>query len=396
MTSIADFSEDRSLSDPERFRVAQRSTWVSAGVNLLLTVLQILVGWTAHSQSLIAHGVHSFSDLLSDFLVLFANRQGCNPADDAHPYGHARIETAATLILGVSLCAVGGGILWNAALRLQTMNAGASLPAVELVALWVAIATVVFKEALYRYLIRIARQLNSKLLAANALHTRADAASALVVVAGVGGALAGWPALDLVAALLMGFMILKLGVALSWEALRELIDEGLNKEEVDAIRATLEAVSGVVGVHDLRTRRMAHHVLIDVHVLVAPRISVSEGHYIAESARIAVLRANRQVLDVLVHIDPEDDHDYVGSGCTIPVRKELESMLRLVLKDFPPPAAMVFHYLGGRVEVEVNFAGVPAGFSLDQAQRRVNEALSGYPVFALVRLQVAAHQNGAQ
>jgi cation diffusion facilitator family transporter len=321
MTSIADFSEDRSLADPERYRIAQRTTWVSAGVNLLLTLLQILVGWLAHSQSLIAHGVHSFSDLLSDFLVLFANRQGNSPADKDHPYGHARIETAATLILGVSLCLVGGGILWDAATRLQSMSTGTPLPALELAALWVAIATVVFKEALYRYLIGVARRLNSKLMAANAMHTRADAASALVVVAGVGGALAGWPALDLVAALLMGFMILRLGVALAWGALRELIDEGLDEEHVNAIRAALDKVPGLVGVHDLRTRRMAHQVLVDVHALVSPKISVSEGHFIAESARIAVLRSNPEILDVLVHVDPEDDHNYVGGGCTIPPRK---------------------------------------------------------------------------
>ena len=395
MTAITDFSEDRSLSDPERFRVAQHTTWVSAGVNLLLTVLQILVGWLAHSQSLIAHGVHSFSDLLSDFLVLFANRQGNHPADEAHPYGHARIETAATLILGVSLCAVGGGILWDAVMRLQTMTSGVPLQRVELAALWVAIATVVFKEVLYRYLIRIARLLNSKLMAANAMHTRADAASALVVVVGVGGALAGWPALDLVAALLMGFMILKLGIELSWGALRELIDEGLNEDDVIAIRSTLELVPGVVGVHDLRTRRMAHQVLVDVHVLVAPKISVSEGHYIAETARIAVLRANPQVLDVLVHIDPEDDRDFVGASCVIPVRAELESILKTVLTEFPSPDSIVFHYLGGRVEAEVRFVGLPDGVALSDAQRRLDAELVRYPMFAAVRLFLLSRQVGA-
>lgn len=395
MSSIADFSEDRSLADPERFRAAQRTTWVSAGVNLLLTVLQLLVGWLAHSQSLVAHGLHSFSDLLSDFLVLFANRQGSHPADEDHPYGHARIETAATLILGGSLCIVGGGILWDAVMRLQSMTGGVPLPSIELAALWVAIATVVFKEALYRYLIRVARQLNSKLMAANAMHTRADAASALVVVAGVGGALAGWPALDLVAALLMGFMILKLGVELSWGAIRELIDEGLNEEEVTAIRSSLEAVPGVVGVHELRTRRMAHQVLVDVHVLVAPRISVSEGHFIAESARIAVLKANPQVLDVLVHIDPEDDHDYVGGGCTIPVRKQLEAILVSELKGFPAPDAVVFHYLAGRVEAELRYPETMSTAEMLAAQAQLNQALAAHPCFSLVRLTRLAHQKSA-
>ena len=391
MSSIADFSEDRSLADPERYLIAQRTTWISAGVNLLLTILQIVVGWLAHSQSLIAHGLHSFSDLLSDFLVLYANRQGSHPADDAHPYGHARIETAATLILGVSLCGVGGGILWDAVLRLQHMSEGAQLQTLALEALWVAIATVLFKEGLYRYLIRVARRLNSKLMAANAMHTRADAASALVVVAGVGGALAGWPALDLVAALLMGFMILKLGVELSWGALRELIDEGLNEEEVKAIRGSLEAVPGVLSVHDLRTRRMAHQVLIDVHVLVAPRISVSEGHFIAESVRVAVLKGHPQVLDVLVHIDPEDDHNYVGGGCTIPVRSVLESMLLLELKDFPPPETMLFHYLGGRVEAELRYPESVSHDLLMSVQRRLDQALSAHACFSLVRAVHCLH-----
>lgn len=395
MSSIADFSEDRSLADPERFLIAQRTTWVSAGVNLLLTVLQILVGWLAHSQSLIAHGVHSFSDLLSDFLVLYANRQGSHPADSAHPYGHARVETAATLILGASLCLIGGGILWDAVGRLQTMTGGAPLPPIELAALWVAIATVFFKEGLYRYLIRVARQLNSKLMAANAMHTRADAASALVVVVGVGGALAGWPALDLVAALLMGFMILKLGIELAWGALRELIDEGLDEADVNAIRATLETVPGVAGVHDLRTRRMAHQVLVDVHVLVSPRISVSEGHFIAETARVAILKANPTVLDVLVHVDPEDDRDYVGVGCTIPVRNELEELIAPVLKGFPEPESILFHYLGGRVETEIRFSEAASAMLPGDAEARINQALKAYPCFSAVRLVTAAHRSGA-
>ena len=385
MSSIADFSEDRSLADPERFLVAQRTTWVSAGINLLLTLLQLLVGWLAHSQSLIAHGLHSFSDLLSDFLVLYANRQGSHPADSAHPYGHARIETAATLILGVSLCLVGGGILWDAAMRLQTVSTGVALPPVEIAALWAAVATVVFKEGLYRYLIAVARRLSSRLLVANAMHTRADAASALVVVAGVGGALAGWAALDLVAALLMGFMILKLGVELSWGAMRELVDEGLNEEELKAIRASLDAVPGVVGIHDLRTRRMAHHVLVDVHVLVAPRISVSEGHFIAESVRVAVLRGNPQVLDVLVHIDPEDDRDSVGRGCTIPVRHALESILMAELKGFSAPESIVFHYLGGRVEADLIYSDEVSEAQVQAAQIQLNKALPGHPCFSIVR-----------
>lgn len=355
MGLFADFSGDRTLSDPLRFELAQRATWNSAAVNLLLTVAQIAVGWLSHSQSLIAHGVHSFTDLLSDFLVLLANRQGHHPADQDHPYGHARIETAGTLVLGGSLFAVGLGILGDAASRLQVMVRGSPTPDIEMIALWVALGTVFAKEGLYRYLLSIAKRVNSRLMLANALHTRADAASALVVVAGVSGAVMGWPSLDLVAAMVMGLMVLRLGAEMAWGALRELIDEGLDEQQLASIRDALKTVPNIIDIHELRTRRMSHQALVDLHVLVSPRISVSEGHYIAELARIAILRSNPQVLDVLVHVDPEDDSNFVGGGCTVPVRPVLEKTIRNALAELPAPSALRFHYLAGRVDVELWF-----------------------------------------
>ena len=204
---MADGEQRNGTAAAERAAEAQRATWVSVAVNLLMTIAQLVVGWLAHSQSLVAHGLHSFSDLLSDFLVIYASRQSAHPADEAHPYGHARMETAATLALGISLALIGGGILWESGMRLQHIEV---LPVVELSALWIAIATVISKEGLYRYLIRVAERQRSQLLTANALHTRADAASALVVVVGIGGALMGWAFLDLLAAALMGFMILRM------------------------------------------------------------------------------------------------------------------------------------------------------------------------------------------
>lgn len=292
------------LGTPERLAQAQRATWASVVVNLVLTIAQLIVGWIAHSQSLIAHGLHSFSDLLSDFLVLWANHQGAHPADAAHPYGHARIETAATLVLGISLAAVGGGILLAAGQQLQRME---EVPAVEALALWVALATLAAKEGLFHYLKAVAERLRSKVMLANAWHTRADAASALVVAIGIGGSLLGWRFLDLLAAILVGFMILKLGLGFAWEALRELVDTGLAEEEVEAIRATLASTAGVVDLHDLRTRRMAHRVLVDVHLQVNGDITVREGHEIGEDARRRVLASHPEVLDVLIHLDAEND-----------------------------------------------------------------------------------------
>lgn len=292
------------LSSPDRLAAAQRATWVSVVLNFLLTVVQLIVGWVAHSQSLIAHGLHSFSDLLSDFLVLWANHQGAHPADAAHPYGHARIETAATLVLGISLTLVGGGILLAGGQQLQNIDA---MPPVEMLAFWVALLTLASKEGLFHYLKAVAARVRSAVMMANAWHTRADAASALVVAVGIGGSLLGWRFLDLLAAVLVGFMILKMGLQFAWEALRELVDTGLSEGEVEAIRTTLATTPGVIDLHELRTRRMAHRVLVDVHIQVDGRITVAEGHAIGETARHRVLAAHPEVLEVLIHLDAEND-----------------------------------------------------------------------------------------
>ncbi|TXI79377.1 MAG: cation transporter [Dechloromonas sp.] len=362
----------------ERAALAQRATWVSVAVNLVMTIAQIMVGWLAHSQSLIAHGLHSFSDLLSDFLVIWASRQSAHPADEAHPYGHARVETAATLVLGSSLMLIGGGILWESGMRLQHVDV---LPAVAMSAFWVAVVTVIAKEALYRYLIAVGERLRSQLLIANALHTRADAASALVVVVGIGGALLGWAFLDLLAAALMGFMILRMGAELAWGALKELIDTGLDETQVAAIRETLLATPGVRGLHELRTRRMAHQALVDAHVQVDPRISVSEGHRIAESARARVLRQHPEVLDVLVHIDPEDDLDPDGAAIRLPGRSAVLTSLAPLLAGLPAPEKIVLHYLGGQIEVEVFFGAQALAGVADAGgiQSRLSEALKVHP-----------------
>lgn len=369
----------------DRAAEAQKATWVSVVVNLALTIAQLLVGWFAHSQSLIAHGLHSFSDLLSDFLVIWASRQSAVPADRSHPYGHGRVETAATLVLGISLVLIGAGILWDSGLRLQHSE---SLPPIEMMAFWIAVVTVVAKEGLYRYLIRVAQRQRSQLLTANALHTRADAASALVVVVGIGGALFGWGFLDLLAAALMGFMILRMGAGLAWGAIKELIDTGLDEVQLEAIRATLNETPGVLGLHELRTRRMAHQVLVDAHVQVNPRISVSEGHRIAESARARVLREHAEVLDVLVHIDPEDDIDPDFGVQGLPGRERLLPLLEPLFADLPVPERIVLHYLGGRIEVDLYFAHADfadAG-AMRQAEMLLSTRLVRVPEVSRVRL----------
>lgn len=336
---------------PERFAAAQKSTWVSIVINLLLTFFQVIGGFISHSQALMADGLHSLSDLMSDVLVLYANRHGSRHADANHPYGHARVETAATLILGTFLAVLGAGLLVAAALRLQHPE---SVQAVNPLALAVALVALLAKEGMFRYMLAVAKKVRSQMLVANAWHARSDAASSLVVIVGVVGNLLGYTFLDLVAAAVVGVMIAHMGGKLALEALAELIDTGLDEKEVEAIRQTLRGVPGVAGLHELRTRKMADNALVDAHVLVDPRISVSEGHYIAETARQAVLN-NHHVLDVMVHIDPEDD-------CTIkplylPARAALLLRMRNKLDDsLLGKARVIFHYLEGKVDAELFFS----------------------------------------
>ncbi|MBA4109963.1 MAG: cation-efflux pump [Leptothrix sp. (in: Bacteria)] len=297
---LADDSEDALHSPAERAAAASRSTWVSVGVNVVLTVAQIAVGILSKSQGLIADGVHSLSDLVADFVVLFANHHSQKDADEDHPYGHQRFETAASLILGALLLAVGVGMLWSAALKLQSPE---TVQTVHVVALWAAGAALVAKELLFRYMLAVAKRVKSSMLVANAWHARSDAASSLVVGLGIAGNLAGYPILDPIAALIVGFMVARMGWGFAWDALHDLVDRSVDEAEVQAIRQTLMDTPGVGNVHDVRTRKMGDMIIVDAHIEVDALITVEAGHDIAVEARQRVLQRHR-VLNLMTHVDP--------------------------------------------------------------------------------------------
>lgn len=370
-----------------RHAAARRSTLASVGVNAVLSLLQIVVGYFGRSQALLTDGIHTLSDLMSDFLVLFASHKGAAAADDQHPYGHRRIETAATLLLGAALTVVGLGILWRAGVRLTS---GEAFVTVHPATLWIALATLASKETLYHYLMRVARAQRSQMLAANAWHTRADAATSLIGAIGIAGNLLGYGFLDSLAAALVAFFITRMGIRLGYQALSELVDTGVAAEELDAIRRTLMETQGVRGLHELRTRRMAGQALVDAHVLVDPRISVSEGHYIAESARQRVL-SGHDVLDVMVHIDPEDDA-VARPSAHLPGREALLAHLQERLRGvLPESRRTVLHYLDGKVEAELFLADDCTRDDVARLEGLVRGALADDPYFRAVHL----HHSGA-
>ncbi len=285
---------------PESGREAQRSTWVSVVVNLVLTLAQVVVGLLAASQALVADGIHSLSDLLSDFVVLLAIQYSRKAPDADHPYGHQRYENAASLVVGALLLAVAVGMLWSAGVKLLVP---AAIAQVDRLALWVALFTLVAKEGLFRYLLAVARRLRSSLLEVNAWHSRSDAASSLVVALGIGGNLLGYGLLDPIAALIVGLMVLRMGWEFLWKALKDLTDHAASEPEMQAIRRDILATPGVLGVHDLRTRKTGDLILVDVHLEIDGDLSVRQGHEVAEAVQARVL-ARHPVLNVLTHVDP--------------------------------------------------------------------------------------------
>ncbi|MDX1513854.1 MAG: cation diffusion facilitator family transporter [Gammaproteobacteria bacterium] len=396
MTSETSISDLEGATDLEtRYRESRRVTLIGSALDLFLGVIKIIGGIAGHSQALVADGVHSLSDLATDVLVLVAVRHANVDADEDHPYGHARIETAATVGLGVLLILIGVGIGIDAVRNLISPE-GLMVPAIW--ALLIATLSVVSKEWIYRYTMHYARKLKSNLLRANAWHSRSDALSSVVVIVGVGGAQFGFEYLDAVAAMVVAAMIAKIGFDLGWSSLRELVDTGLEPEQLEDIRQTIMSVGGVRDLHELRTRQMGGKALVDVHIILEdPTLSVSEGHHISENVRARLIRRIDHVEDVMVHIDPEDD-ERVAPSEHLDMRRQVLERMHERWRGLPATSEVrrvTLHYLDGRVHVELELP-LSLADRAEELERDFNEALAGEPDIAGVRLLFGQlHQNSA-
>jgi cation diffusion facilitator family transporter len=331
-------------------KLKARASYVGAAINVLQTLIKIGFGILGQSAALIADGIHSLSDLLSDLLVIIAVKLGSREADHDHPYGHRRFETIATVILGISLIGVGGAIVWSV---MERMADPERLPVPNMLSLGVAMLSILINEWLYHYTKRIAKITRSKLLLANAWHQRSDAISSLVVLIGIGAVLMGYPLADGVAAVVVALMVAKIGLNLVFESIKELVDTSLPPALVEEIRDAIHAIDGVEGIHLLRTRHMGEDALIDAHIVVDPRITVSEGHMIGDIVRDDLIKRFDDVMDVLVHVDPEDDESLQEQSRPL-CRGEVQKLLDRYLADFKPVIEdFRIHYLDGQIEVEV-------------------------------------------
>lgn len=339
-------------SQKERYIAIRNITLLGVVGNVLLTIIKLIFGIIGKSQALIADGLHSLSDLISDGVVLVAAKYSTQDADAEHPYGHARFETLATVAVGGLLLLVAAGMLIDAARRLFEP---ALLWQPTAVSLAIAVLSILVKEVLYQYTVHVAKCVRSQMLQANAWHHRSDAISSVIVLIGVAGSMAGVLWLDAVAAIGVSLMIAHIGWSLGWGGVRDLVDTGLDDDQVIEIERIIQSVDGVHLLHDLRSRKMGANALVDVHILVDPRISVSEGHQIGEIVRTSLINEIEDITDVLVHIDPENDENS-PSNLDLPLRDEVTKRLQQrwrCLETADPIEQMTLHYLSGRLTVDV-------------------------------------------
>lgn len=344
---------DGGTQSNERYEKIRKATLVGLVTNAFLAVTKIILGFLGQSQALVADGVHSMADLVSDVIVLVAAKEASKEADEEHPYGHGRIETVVEVLLGGFLIAVAIGIMIDAMSRIVEP---ARLLSPTWFALVAAIISVLANEALFQYTIRVANKIKSNMLRANAWHHRTDAISSIIALVGIVGTMLGWAILDAIAAIGVSLLILKVGWDIAWRSLRELIDTALDPDKVEEIREVILSVDGVKAVHSLRTRSMGGYALVDVHILVKnSKMSVSEGHQISERVMRRLHKEVDEVSDVTVHIDPEDDEEDRPSS-HLPLREEvLRKLDSLFAKNqfFKSRKSVILHYLAGKVIVDL-------------------------------------------
>jgi len=337
---------------------ALRVTWFGLFANLILAIAKGFIGTIAHSSALIADAGHSVSDLFSDSITLWAVHMAGVPKDKNHPYGHGKFETVGTFIVAIFLLLTGVGVAWHVLNKIDTPEVPGT------VALWMAAIAICFKEALFHVTRMIGRRSGSRVLLANAWHHRSDAISSMAALVGIGGAQWGIPLMDPIAGVLVAGLIIKTGIDIGYESIRELTDETVEEEVISELGHILAEIDGVDHFHEMRARRMGPQLLVDLHIEVDSMMSISAAHQVAERVRLSILDELPAVNEVLVHVDAEDD--FVESKGGIEETKdivlmrpqtEIESDVKKILTEIPEIQGITHiycHYLNQELTVQVN------------------------------------------
>ncbi|VAX17432.1 Cobalt-zinc-cadmium resistance protein [hydrothermal vent metagenome] len=331
----------------DRLNEALKVTVVGAVTNFLLAVGKLTAGILGSSSAMVADAVHSLSDLVTDVVVYVSATIAAQEADEAHPYGHGRAETIGAAVMGAVLIVVGIIIVFEVIDRLMAGEV--------LVPTWPAICgalvSIVANEWLYFYTVKIGRKINNDVVVANAWHHRTDSISSVAALIGIGGAMAGFPLLDPLAAIVIVFLIVKVGGEIMWKAFQDLMDRSASPEQLEEIKEIIMHASGVRHFHELRARRVGGDIFVDAHIVVQPNISVSEAHNIAETVRYN-LKDKVGVADALIHIDAEDDMTF---KLMLVDREKMAEKVRAKAESVEGVKGVwgvTIHYLAGKMCVE--------------------------------------------
>ncbi|MDD5614496.1 MAG: cation diffusion facilitator family transporter [Candidatus Omnitrophica bacterium] len=291
----------------DRIKKANRITFIGLLVNIFLAAFKFIAGMTGRSSALIADAFHSISDFATDIVVLLGFKIVQKPADQSHNYGHGKVETISSVIIGIILGFVALNIFWNGAEKVYHIFQGGYLLRPGWIAFYVAVSSVICKEILYRYTIKLGRDINSSAVIANAWHHRSDSLSSVGAILGVGGAIMlgeRWRILDPIAAIIVSLFILKTAVKISKSGFNELIDASLAPEAENRILDIIRSVPGAENPHNIRTRKIGNYVAIDAHIHVDSGLNVSQAHDISTDVENKIKKEFGQDSFIYVHIEP--------------------------------------------------------------------------------------------
>ena len=284
-----------------------RVTIMGSIVNAILVIGKFVAGIWGHSSAMIADAIHSLSDFLTDIVLLLLVRLSSKPADNDHDYGHGKYETIATSIIGMVLFGVGAMLAWNGMVKIIHFLQGEPGQSPEKIAFFAAIVSIVLKEMVYRVTKRIALEVNSQALEANAWHHRSDAFSSIGTGLGIGIAILlgdEWAVLDAVAAIVISFMIVITAIRLLRQASGELLEESLPKETEDRIEELVYRDHDVSDIHRLHTRRIGSIIAIELHLRLPGNISLEESHRHATIIEHTLKEEFGQGTHIMLHIEP--------------------------------------------------------------------------------------------
>ncbi len=285
-------------------------TLVGSVVNIVLTVFKILAGVMGRSTAMIADGIHSLSDLLSDIIVIVFVKISSKGRDKNHDYGHGKFETFATLIISLMLIVVAANLMSGGIGKIKAILGGEQVSSPGMIAFWAAVASIVFKEALYHYTIIQGKALNSPMMIANAWHHRSDAMSSIGSLIGIGGAIFlgnKFVILDPVTGCVISIFIFVMAVRMSVPAIKELLDVSLPDEVEERIEATAKTIPGVIELHELKTRREGPGIIMEGHLVLDSDISLKEAHNISKKVEESLRKEFGPETQISLHLEPEDD-----------------------------------------------------------------------------------------